>query len=122
MMRVYPDRVRREVLEAVRKSPWSLNAIAKAYGIGSVTTIARWARAEGIPVPDARERMLLGGPEGARRRWGDYRRRRRRARALRQQGLPLAEIAERVGYRSTAAVSYAVRADEDGENGQQNTG
>lgn len=114
MMRAYPETLRRQVLDAVRAAPYSLNAIAEAYGIGSVTTVQRWARQAGIEVPSARERMLFGAIEGARRRWGDFERRRRKAQALRRRGMPLKKIAARVGYRSTAAVSYAVRGGSSG--------
>lgn len=114
-MRVYPEALRREVIEAVRAAPYSLNAIAKAYGIGSLTTVAKWARQAGIKLPEASERMAQGAVEGARRRWGDFERRRRKARALRRRGALLAQIAARVGYRSTASAYYAVRGDARGQ-------
>jgi transposase-like protein len=109
MMRVYPEDLRRQVLDAVRAAPQSVNAIAKAYGIGSPSTIVRWARQAGIRLPDARERMRFGATEGARRRWGDFERRRRKAQALRQRGAMLAQIAQQLGYRSTAGAYYAAR-------------
>lgn len=110
MMRVYPDTLRREVIEAVRSAPYSLNAIAKAYGIGCIVTIERWARRAGVDLPPGTVRQRFGSVEGARRRWGDFERRRRRARMMRERGASLRAIAQRVGYRTTAGALFAVRA------------
>lgn len=110
MMRVYPESFRREVIEAVRLAPYSLNTIAKAYGVGCIVTIERWARRAGVDLPPGTVRQRFGALEGARRRWGDFERRRRRARMMRERGASLRAIAQRVGYRTTAGALLAVRA------------
>ena len=93
-MREYPESFRRPVLAALRAAPYSVSAIAPAYGIHH-STVTRWARQAGVVLPHPAERIAGGGLEGARRRWGDFERRHRQARKLRAKGMPLKQIAKR---------------------------
>ena len=107
---IYPASTREAVIAALRDTGGiSVSAIAAAYGVHH-QTVTRWARAAGLKLPTAAERIQAGGEEGTRRKWGDWDKRRTKARKLRARGKTLAEIARACGYRSLAAAHYAVRA------------
>jgi transposase-like protein len=113
----YSPEFRADVLAALRAAPDSVAAVARAYEL-SPQTVAKWAREDGVRLPSPDERMALGSSRGGassmRTKWGDWEKRRKKARALRAKGWTLDEIANKLGYSTEAGVSYAVRETEEG--------
>lgn len=103
----YPPAIRQHVLDALR-SIGRIQPVARAYRIHN-TTIAKWATAAGVTLAPALERVRQGNRAAIQKRWGDTAARRARAAELREQGLTLEQIRAELGYRSIAAVHYALK-------------
>jgi len=105
----YSEETKADVIAALTAAPWSVAAVAQAYGIAH-TTVTKWARAARLQLPSSHARILAASERGQRAQHGDWRARRLKAIALRKQGKSLTEIRSLVGYRSVASVYYALQA------------
>ena len=116
----YSAKFRRRVVNAMRRDPWSVQAVADAFGI-SHGAVTQWTTAAGIEIPSASDRIAKAN---ARRttdriakanagrtaaRTGELMRdRRARAEALRAEGLTHQEIADTLRI-TVSSVHHALR-------------
>lgn len=103
----YPPAICKNVLDAL-SAVGRIQPVARAYRIHN-TTIARWAKKAGVKLAPAGQRIRQGSELAIAARWPQNAERRARAVELHAQGMTLEQIRAAVGYRSLAAVHYALR-------------
>lgn len=98
---MFDEHTKSAVLRDLKRDPRPV-VVGKRHGV-SHGTVRKWAVAAGITLP-GRE---ASGRAAAKTRWGDFEKRRKKARALAAQGKTGAEIAEKLGMSASGA-HYAV--------------